>query len=113
MFIVYPTNVDYLIPGVRMRVGDYEGSRFSDSLIRTSIVNAIKSLQRRWQSRYLVFDDAARVDPLPTGYIYETDIQPDSVYSAVVPSGYVLARTSSGYATVPSGIRENDVYRSP
>jgi hypothetical protein len=71
MFVVYPTNVDYLIPTVRMRIGDFDGTRFSDSIVRTSIITAVKMLQRKWGNRYLVFDSSslAPATEAASGYV--------------------------------------------
>lgn len=95
MFVVYPTNVDYLIPTVRMKIGDFDGTRFSDSIVRTSIITAIKMLQRKWGSRYLVFDQSS-LDP-----------------STEAPSGYVAAFVLGSVQYIPSGLMDNDVLRNP
>jgi hypothetical protein len=115
MFIVYPTNIDYLIPDVRLRIGDLQPSntRFSDSLIRTALVSSVKSLQKRWRSRYLVFSESTRVEPLPSGYVYALDITPDtSTAFVVVPENQWLVRMSEGLAFAPSGLVVNDVFRN-
>ncbi len=91
------TNLDHLIPNVRIRFGDLTGATYSDTIIRTSLVNAIGYLQPRWQSKYQVFADSIVVDP-----------QPDTV-----PSGYLLANTSHGQTYIPDGLEEGSVFRNP
>lgn len=119
-FIVYPTNVDDLIMNVRLHIGDYaESLKFSDSIIRTAIVSAVKMLQRRWDSRYLVYSDTVNISPLPEGVYYLADYNalvdagaaPQA--TAVVPSGYLYGGTPQGYAFVPSGLQPNDIFRNP
>jgi hypothetical protein len=126
MFIVYPTNIDYLIPDVRMRIGDTNATktRFSDSIIRTALVGGIKTLQRRWRSRYLVFTPSMLVDPLPSDVIHQVDYDTlvaeaalasgtAPTYGTVIPVGSVYALVAGGYACIPSGLDANDVYRNP
>lgn len=100
MILTYPLNVDYLIPDVRLHAGDYEDPpRFSDSIIRSAIIGGVKILQRYWKQRYLVFRDSMSVDPVPN------DI--------TVPSGFMYAKLPEGYNFIPSGLRENDIFRNP
>jgi hypothetical protein len=95
MFIVFPTNVDYLIQDIRLRIGDLDATRLSDSIVRTAIISAVKSLQRRWGSRYLVFDPSALTPDVPA------------------PSGYVSAFVLGSVQSIPSGLAANDVFRNP
>lgn len=53
--ITVTTNLDYLIPDVRLRVGDIDGTLFSDNLIRTGLVSSVKYLQHLWGDRYLIY----------------------------------------------------------
>src|SRR5258706_1518043 len=104
MFIVYPLNIDYLIDDVRLHIGDIDddGSKtaFSNSVIRTALINGVKGLQRRWDNRYLVYNERLLVtNPQDLGY--------------TIPSGYVLGRLPQGYGTMPDGLRENDIFRNP
>lgn len=118
MFIVLPTNVDYLISDVRLYVGDGEAKRFSDSTIRTSIINAVIQLQKKWDFRYLVFrqemivPDTQRVD-LGVYYDYEYDENVHLNMKLIIPSGFLYIHTGFSYAVIPSGIRVNDVFRNP
>lgn len=97
MFIVYPTNIDYLIEDVRLRVGDVDSERFSDSLVRAALISSVKFLQSKWQRRYQVYRDSMLVSP-----------QPDTT-----PSGYIYVALPDGYNVIPSGLVENDVFRNP
>lgn len=52
-------NVDYLIDQVRVETGDLNPSsyRYLDEWISISLMAAVRSLSRRWSSKYLVTDD--------------------------------------------------------
>lgn len=121
MYIVYKTNLDYLIPDIRLHVGDAgEQTRFSDSLIRTALTTSIKMLQRRWGNRYLVFSKDMVVDELPSGVMYETDYysyyaeDPNlvSTVTYIVPSGNVYGNVAGVLDIIPSGLKDNDVFRN-
>lgn len=99
MFIVYPSNIDYLIDDVRLHVGDVDKVKFSDSLVRAALVGGVKMLQRRWRNRYVVFVPSLVVEPVPS--------------DVIVPSGYQYAALPDGYAMIPSGYKENDIVRNP
>lgn len=119
VFIVYPTNIDYLIQDVRLHTGDYESVKFSDSIVRSAIIGGVKMLQRRWNNRYLVFDPTMTLQTLPDGVYYR------EVYDALVASGqsptattiiepgYTYVGLPNGYATLPSGMISGDVFRNP
>lgn len=92
-----PLNIDYLMASVRLNFGDLEGNVYSDTTVRTAIVNAIRFLQRQWASRYQIFDPAIVVEPQPED----------------VPSGYVLANTVDGQIYIPDGLTAGDVFRNP
>lgn len=98
MFITDPTNIDYLITDVRLRIGDTESVRFSDTLVRTSLISSVKQLQRRWKNRYLVFTDTT-LATAPEGII--------------VPAGFDYAALVDGYGIIPTGLSINDVFRNP
>lgn len=101
MLIVYPTNIDYLIQDVRLRIGDFEGSKFSDPVLRTSLINGVKLLQKKWGARYLVVGQSTYTDYIPEDF---TD---------PIPSGLAFAALTEGVALIPSGLKENDVFRNP
>lgn len=96
-FYTEATNLDYLIANARIRFGDLTGTTYSDTIFRTSLVNSIKFLQSRWQSKYQIYSDVIKVNPQPV----------------TVPSGYILANTSHGEAYIPAGLVEGDVFRNP
>lgn len=96
-FITSPNNVEYLIPDVRLRIGDLDGTRYSNTIIRSAIVGGIKYLQAKWVNRYMVYTDEMLLTPQP----------------ADVPAGYVYAATPVGNYFIPSGLAEGDVYRNP
>jgi hypothetical protein len=95
-FILEPTNVDYLIPDLRLVYGDLTGSTFSDTIMRTALVNGVKFLQRRWVSKYQVYTETILTDPQPAAI-----------------AGYVYANTIDGQAYIPSGLAEGSVFRNP
>lgn len=109
MFIIYPSNIDYLIDVLRLYIGDFEEKAYSDSILRTSLLAGIKMLQRRWNSKYLVLDAYTLPETLPEGYSYDPT-QQGAIY---VASGYVVASTPQGYGIIPDGLEENDVFRNP
>lgn len=90
-------NIDHLIADVRLQYGDLTGDTFSDTIIRTAIVNAVKFLQTRWASKYQVFHEDIVIDPQPSN----------------VTSGYVSANTADGVAEIPDNLVNGDIYRSP
>lgn len=52
--MVTSSNLDYLLPALRLQVGDPAGTVFSDSLLLTGLVNGVKMLASRWNSKYLI-----------------------------------------------------------
>jgi hypothetical protein len=94
--ITSATNVDYLIDSVRLRLGDFDGTAYSDTLIRTAIVSAIKFLQKRWRSKYQIV----------TSGTYTGN-------NSGAPAGYAEASTIDGLGYIPSGLNVNDAFRNP
>lgn len=92
-----PINVDYLLPQVRLNFGDLTGTVFSDTIIRTATVNGVRLLQKKWSSKYQIYETSIVVNPQPPN----------------VPAGYVLANTADGQAYIPSGLAAGDVFRNP
>lgn len=92
------TNLDYLIDGVKLRLGDFDGTLNSNALVRTSLVNAVKFLQKRWRAKYQVWT---------SGLIAPT--QP----ADAAAQGYFWASTANGYSFMPRDLNENDVFRNP
>lgn len=54
--ITATTDLDYLIPELRARLGDTDETayRFLDEWLRVSLVSALKALQRWWRIRYTI-----------------------------------------------------------
>lgn len=50
------TNIDYLIPALRLELGDYNPAtyRYTDEWLSASLIVAVKALQRWWNYKYLV-----------------------------------------------------------
>ena len=53
--MITSSNLDYLIPPVRLHLGDPSGSIFSDTVILTGLVFGVKMLQTRWSNRYFIY----------------------------------------------------------
>jgi hypothetical protein len=94
--ITTPTNIDYMIDQVRLRLGDFDGTAYSDTLVRTALISSIKYLQKRWRSKYQVL----------TSGTYTGD-------NTSAPSGFAQAHTIDGTAYIPSGLAVNDIFRNP
>lgn len=56
MTIETTTDLDFLIPELRLHIGDTDGTayRYLDSWLRVALVSALKSLQRWWRIRYVI-----------------------------------------------------------
>jgi hypothetical protein len=91
-----PLNHDYLMTITRPLFGDLTGAIYSDTMIRTAQVNAIRFLQRRWSSKYQIYDESLHVDPQPSD----------------VPTGYILINTSHGTGYIPNTAVNGDVFRN-
>lgn len=96
--IITMTNVDYLIESVKLRLGDFDGTQYSDSLVRTGLINGIKFLQKRWRSKYQVFNSGLISPEQPNGALAQ---------------GLIWCSTVNGYAFLDAGLVENDVFRNP
>ena len=50
------TNIDYLIPMLRMELWDIDPTnyRYTDEWLSISLISSVKSLQRWWRNRYVV-----------------------------------------------------------
>lgn len=53
------TTVDYLIPYVRLRIGDTDPDayRYLDTWIRTALILSLKELAGYWRNKYYISDD--------------------------------------------------------
>ncbi len=103
MFITQPSNIDYLLDNIRFRLGDFEGTQYSTTLLRTALVNAVKYLQPRWNSKYQVYSSTSAVVPQP----------------ATTPAGYINVSTTHGDADIINDRGDgtvytvNDIFRNP
>jgi hypothetical protein len=63
--ITFDTNIDYLIPYLRMHLGDLNPAsyRYLDTWLRTALVAAVKELSRYWDSKYILDPTIDTVDP--------------------------------------------------
>jgi hypothetical protein len=96
--------MDYLMPDVRIHIGDIDGKRFSNSLVRTALVNSIYFLDKRWGDRYTVVQSGTY---LPSGVryreyaFYPHEVREDTLVRFLIPSGFGFVRFSQGYAVCP------------
>ena len=97
VFFTEPTNLDYLMVDVRMQVGDFTGELFSDTIIRTALVSAVRYLQRKWNGKYQVFTPESILA-----------IQPENT-----PAGYIRINSLHGQVDVPDTIVQGSVFRDP
>lgn len=96
-FYVEPTNLDYLMPDARIQFGDLTGSIYSDTMIRTSLVSAVRYLQRSWNGKYQIYMEHSLLDPQPSD----------------VPAGYVRINSLYGVADIINTAVEGTVFRDP
>ena len=70
------TELDYLIPQLRWRLGDIDSTayRYPDSWLRVALVTALKGLQRWWGTKYTIDE---------TTYIVSRD--PGTTFAYAVP----------------------------
>jgi hypothetical protein len=81
-----------------MRLGDFEGTVYSNALIRTALVNAVKFLQKRWRSKYQVLSSGMIAEVQPSGFAEQ---------------GLIWVSTTNGYSFISAGFEVNDVFRNP
>lgn len=76
MIVEAETDIDYLIPQLRLHLGDLNPTsyRYMDSWLRTALLSSIKSLSRWWDSKYLLSDDLTDPNLVASGLLE------DSVY---------------------------------
>jgi hypothetical protein len=93
-FYQTPRNIDFLMGDVRLYFGDPNGTVYSDSIIRTAVISAVKFLESRWSSKYRVFTE-------------------DLIVEGDAPVGYITVTTPQGTAYLPDTYLEGDVFRNP
>ncbi len=96
-FYTEPTNMDYLLGDVRMQFGDLDGSIYSDTIIRTALVSAVRYLQRSWNGKYQIYMEEGLQSP-----------QPDDV-----PAGYLRINSLYGQADIPDTTVVGSIFRDP
>ncbi len=57
MLITTSNTLDYLITPLMFHFGDYDGSQYSEAVYRTSLINAVRYLSRRWNNKYIINSD--------------------------------------------------------
>lgn len=115
MYVVFPTNVDYLIPAVRLHIGDIEGKTFSNSVIRTALVAGVSFLARRWNARYVVVQSGLYATigvRHQHGVYYSHELDGTIIPNQILASGFGYFRFPQGYAAAPL-LEENNVLRNP
>lgn len=77
MPIEVATDLDYLIPELRFRIGDTDSTayRYLDSWLRVALVSALKALQRWWRVRYTI-DETTYVVSRWENSTFEQDAPP-------------------------------------
>lgn len=103
--ITTPTNLDYLIPFVRVRMGDISSPpQYSDPFIRTALVNAIPSLSQKWTWKYFIYTSSlnrgGNLVETPAGIVELTPL----------PNEYDIVRNPAATFTMspPPVIEQND-----
>ena len=100
MPITTPTNIDYLIMYVRLRVGDTNATlyRYTDDWLRTSLVGSVRTLGGWWNFKYLL-DVDNNVYRNPHGYFIFDEptygiIEPSDEQIMVLMACYILLEGS-------------------
>lgn len=117
MPIEVSTDLDYLIPELRLKLYDVDPTnyRYLDSWLRVALVESLKALQRWWRIRYTIDDSyvVARyanstfsVDAPPV--IMQADEEPIILMASILVKGGVLQNNSWDIGTW----RDAEVYVS-
>ncbi len=109
--------VDYLIPMVRLRIGDTNALsyRYLDEWVKTSLITGIKSLENWWRGRYTVTNEGIVSRTTDTLYTFGTAlsegvIEQKDEYVIVLMAAYLLLSGSlenSAYST--QSWRDNEI----
>lgn len=115
MFVNYPINIDYLIIDLRIHIGDTESTKYSDSFLRTSMINGIRMLQRRWDNRYYIFNESMVVENLPDGVVRKSDFESGnySYVKYIVPNMYHYIKVGDIATVLPKNFVEYNIFRNP
>lgn len=107
MSIPTPINLDYLIPALRLHLGDTDPAtyRYLDEWLRVALVSAVKALSRWWGDRYIVdpttYDVSRNPDYLDFLYeepnvIQDRDERPVILMASILVKGGQLESNSWG-----------------
>jgi len=91
------SNIDYLIPALRLYYGDIDGTKYSDTIYRSALLAAIRFIQRKVDYKYQIFTEQLLLDPQPVD----------------TPDGMVAVASVHGDTYVSNTLTENDVFRDP
>jgi hypothetical protein len=95
--ITSATDLDYLIPALRMHLGDTDETVYSDGMLRRALVEGFKLVQPRWNFRYLIDSDytvtrnpnTTFVQPSPPVIMY-ADERPIVLGAAIILRGGLI-----------------------
>lgn len=96
MSISTETNLDYLIDGLRLHLGDTTvGSyRYTDEWLRTSLVGAVKALMRWWNAKYLINNTTYNAERNTSKWTYSYAdpplLQHDDEYPIILMASIVI-----------------------
>lgn len=101
---VTSTNLDYLLPFLRQRIGDIDSGsyRYTNEWLQTALVAAVWALEKRWSRKYLVDSsnnvyrntvDWSYLDTSPP-IVQHMDVQPILLQAAII----VLSGSLESYA---------------
>jgi hypothetical protein len=104
MFVTVPSNVDYLIDDLRLYLGDLDGSEYSKTIVRTSLLNGVKYLMPKWNKKYLIYTEDMLV---ASGVLRGPD---GNVILSYQPNEYDVFRNSYAtfYSERPPDIEQQD-----
>ncbi len=111
--ITVSTDLDYLIPELRVRIGDTDETRYMDEWLRVSLVSALKALQRWWRVRYTI-DETTYVVSRYSGSTFEFDEPPviqqkDSLPIVIMAAILTLDGSLEGSAWTVGSWRDAEV----
>jgi len=127
--MIAETNLDFLIEDLRIHLGDYTSPyRYTDEMLMTTLVAAVKNLQRWWSRKYLInSDNDAERNPAWEAYaeadppiIQTHDQRPIVLMASIIIKGGSLENSSwnlghwkdaeISYSNVAGGKNKKDSY---
>jgi hypothetical protein len=101
------SNISYLIPALRLYIWDVDSTayRYTDEWLDASLINAVKSLQRWWNNKYLV-DETDLVVSRSSTYMFSFDEPPLIQTSDETPLILMAA------IVIKSGVLENSSWNT-